>query len=246
MARHDLRVWERPIANQTYVVGCDPAHGLERGDDSVIQVIRMETGVQVCEEQVKIDPIALGEKCFEVGTWYNNALVAIENNQDGGANRTLFNCGYRNCYFQQSNNGKPYDEATPKLGYNCNVRTRPHLVAQGRKAMLEAVVVPQSSGLIAQFEIFAHNGSRFEAVSGGHDDLVMAWLLAIEMFYVQLIIDETKDNNLLPMVDGDVIPEIGEEDIDVQNVPRSVRLTEQALSRQEEFADYPSVMESLF
>ena len=112
--------------------------------------------------------------------------------------------------------------------------------------MLEAVVVPQSSGLIAQFEIFAHNGSRFEAVSGGHDDLVMAWLLAIEMFYVQLIIDETKDNNLLPMVDGDVIPEIGEEDIDVQNVPRSVRLTEQALSRQEEFADYPSVMESLF
>ena len=68
MARHDLRVWERPIANQTYVVGCDPAHGLERGDDSVIQVIRMETGVQVCEVQGKIDPIALGEKCYEVGT----------------------------------------------------------------------------------------------------------------------------------------------------------------------------------
>ena len=92
MARHDLRVWEKPIANQTYVLGCDPAHGLERGDDSVIQVIRMETGVQVCEVQGKIDPIALGEKCYEIGTWYNNALVAIENNQDGGANRTLFNC----------------------------------------------------------------------------------------------------------------------------------------------------------
>ena len=126
------------------------------------------------------------------------------------------------------------------------MRTRPHLVAQGRKAMMDRAVVPQSSSLIAQFEIFAHNGSRFEAVSGGHDDLVMAWLLAIEMFYVQLKIAETKDNNLLPMVDGEFIPDVGEEDIDVQQLPRSVRLTEQALARQEETVEYPSVMESLF
>ena len=83
-------------------------------------------------------------------------------------------------------------------------------------------------------------------MSGGHDDLVMAWLLAIEMFYVQLKIAETKDNNLLPMVDGEFIPDVGEEDIDVQQLPRSVRLTEQALARQEETVEYPSVMESLF
>ena len=48
------------------------------------------------------------------------------------------------------------------------------------------------------------------------------------------------------MVDGELIPDIGEEDLDVQHVPRSIRLTEQALARQEEVADYPSVMESLF
>tara|TARA_R100001594_G_scaffold2132_3_gene8685 strand:- start:2975 stop:3712 length:738 start_codon:yes stop_codon:yes gene_type:complete len=242
----DVRVWEEPIPEQTYVIGCDPAQGLAKGDDSVIQVIRMHTGDQVCEVQGKIDPIELGELCYTVGTWYNNALVGIENNQDGGCNRTLFNCGYRNIYFQQTNSGKPFDEASPKLGYHCNVRTRPHLVAQGRHHMQEGNVIPRSSALIAQFEIFAYNGTRFQAVSGGHDDLVMAWLLAIEMFVVQLAVDETKYNVLLPTVDGESIPEIGEEDIDVARIPREQRLTEQALGRQEEWMEYPSVMESLF
>ena len=66
------------------------------------------------------------------------------------------------------------------------------------------------------------------------------------MFVVQLAVDETKYNVLLPTVDGESIPEIGEEDIDVARIPREQRLTEQALRRQEEWIEYPSVMESLF
>ena len=43
---YDLRIWEKPIPSETYVIGGDPAEGLEHGDDSVLEVIVGSTGEQ--------------------------------------------------------------------------------------------------------------------------------------------------------------------------------------------------------
>lgn len=226
----EQRIWEAPIANEIYVIGGDVAEGVERGDDSVLEGIKMSTGEQVFEIQGKIDPLTFGEISYQYGMWYNQALVGIENNKDGGANAMLHKLGYSNVYFQKNNTGEAYDKQTAKLGFNTNLKTRHEIIANGRKFMEDNSVTVRSQNLIAQFEIFALNpaGTKFEALSGGHDDLVMAWLIACEMFRTQLLIEESKNTVLLPYVDGHPF----DPDDHKKDKTREERLIEQSLKRQ--------------
>lgn len=226
---YDLRVWQNPLPNSTYVVGGDPAEGLAHGDDAVLEVICCETGEQVCELQGKVDPISFGELSYMLGTWYNHALVGLENNKDGGANQTLFNLGYRHIYFQQTQTGKPYRDATQKLGWNTNLRTRPILVAQARRYIEDESVKIRSRPLLSQFETFALEGTKFQAIRGGHDDLVMAYLIAIEMMRVQLMVYEMKSNSLNPIINGEEL--LDPDDLWGEEMPRSDRLISQIVSR---------------
>tara|TARA_E500000331_G_scaffold278313_1_gene271212 strand:+ start:172 stop:903 length:732 start_codon:yes stop_codon:yes gene_type:complete len=226
----EQRVWEQPIPNEVYVIGGDVAEGVERGDDSVLEGIKMSTGEQVFEVQGKIDPLTFGEISYQYGTWYNNALLGIENNKDGGANGMLHKLGYSNVYFQKNNTGEAFDKQTAKLGFNTNLKTRHEIIANGRKFMEDGSVTVRSQHLLSQFEIFALNsaGTKFEALSGGHDDLVMAWLIACEMFRTQLLIEESKDTVLLPYIDGEPFdPDLSEE-----SLTREERIIERALKQQ--------------
>ena len=226
----EQRVWEQHIPNEVYVIGGDVAEGVERGDDSVLEGIKMSTGEQVFEVQGKIDPLTFGEISYQYGTWYNNALLGIENNKDGGANGMLHKLGYSNVYFQKNNTGEAFDKQTAKLGFNTNLKTRHEIIANGRKFMEDGSVTVRSQHLLSQFEIFALNsaGTKFEALSGGHDDLVMAWLIACEMFRTQLLIEESKDAVLLPYIDGEPFdPDLSEE-----NLTREERIIERALKQQ--------------
>ena len=226
----EQRVWEEPIPNEVYVIGGDVAEGVERGDDSVLEGIKMSTGEQVFEVQGKIDPLTFGEVSYQYGMWYNKALLGIENNKDGGANGMLHKLGYPNVYFQKNNTGEAYDKQTAKLGFNTNLKTRHEIISNGRKFMEDGSVTVRSQHLISQFEIFALNsaGTKFEALTGGHDDLVMAWLIACEMCRSQLLIDDSKNNVLLPYIDGEPF----DPDLHDKEQTREERLIEQSLKRQ--------------
>lgn len=224
-SRFDLRIWEEPVKGELYGLGADPSEGLQHGDDATGQVIRVSTGDQVAELQGKIEPFALAEHLFAIGTWYNEALIGIENNRDGGANRALFEMGYKNIYFEMKEIGLPYQKPTAKLGYNMNARTRAMLVAQARKFMMDASVNVRSLQLVSQFETFALESEKFQAITNAMDDLVMGWMIACEMFRLQLLRMEVSRNDLNPMWNGEEITEHGEEDFEIiDNQKRSDRL----------------------
>lgn len=78
-----LSVWEEPLAGAEYVMGGDPAGGLQDGDDSVLSVWRVDKKarhwpLQVAELAVKEDPITFAYSATILGTWYNKALLAME------------------------------------------------------------------------------------------------------------------------------------------------------------------------
>ena len=225
MPAFSQRFWEYPLPGEVYAIGGDPSEGLSHGDDSVAQCIRCSTGEQVAELQGKIEPFAFGEHLFTMGTYYNNALIGIENNRDGGANKILFELGYTNIYFEMKEVGLPYQKPTAKLGYNMNSRTRAMLVAQARKYQDEGTSHMNSLQLVSQFETFALESDKFQAIMNAHDDLVMAWLIANEMMRVQLLRVEVRGNKLNPLWNGEEITEPGTEDFDVlEHQSRSQRL----------------------
>ncbi|MEW6750808.1 MAG: hypothetical protein AB1505_07500 [Candidatus Latescibacterota bacterium] len=222
---YELRVWERPSPGGPYAIGGDPAEGLPEGDDSVLEVLDCRQGLQVAELQGKLDPFTLGELAWMLGTLYNHALVALESTKDGGANPKLFELGYRRIYYEMADRGKAWDEATARLGLYMNLRSRHRLTAQARKWMAGGSVRPRSVQLLDQCNTFVLRDTKYQAIPGGHDDLVMAWVIAIEMMRVQLLADGVGAQGLAPLVNGQPVEPRGAEDLDVaEQRPRSERL----------------------
>lgn len=206
---YNLTVFEEPIPGATYAIGGDPAEGLERGDDSVLEGINCDSGEHAFELYGKIEPVAFGEHAFKLGTWYNNALIGVENNIDNTANRVLHTLGYSNIYREQREVGRAYRSPTDKLGWNTNLRTRPQLIAMGRKWMSDGSAICRSTKLTNQFKNFALHGKKFQGLPGSHDDFVMAWLIAIEMVNFQLEMMQAHENKLVPLAHGQPIRQGG-------------------------------------
>lgn len=222
----NIRVWADPIPGEVYAIGGDPAEGLQHGDDSVYEVFHCGSGEQVCEVQGKIPPDDFADLGYELGTWYNHALIGIENNKDGGANRILAGLGYRNLYFDMADRGKPYLDPTQRLGINMNSRRRSELVTHSRAMLGDRSMILHSSKLIGQMEAFVLHGVKFQAITGAHDDLVMAMLIAGGMMMFQLSVSHRKASPLPSYVDGEAI---GEE---VETPPIVERVTKQWQTRQ--------------
>ena len=210
---HTIRILEKPTETGVYAIGGDPAEGLERGDDSVLEVVNCKTGVQAAEVQGKIEPVMYGELAFMLGTYYNNALVGIESNKDLTPVKVLFGLKYPNTYMEMAEKGRAYRSATDRLGWQTNLRTRPQLIAQGRTFMADGSVTCKSRTLVSQFKSFALHMGKFQGLPGSHDDLVMAWLIAIEMMKLTLMREDMKTRTLYPLVDGNPV-EVTMEDVD--------------------------------
>jgi len=243
---YDLRIWSKPIPSESYVIGGDPAEGLEHGDDSVLEVLSGSTGEQVAELQGKVDPFTFGELAVMLGTYYNNALIGIENNKDGGANRVLHEMGYTNIYFEQKDMGEPYDKHTIKLGINTNIRNRHRLISQARRWMEDRSAIPVSKHLVGQFETFVLRSTKFEAIPGGHDDLVMAWVIAIEMLRVHLVMDEAKHTELKPLWNGVEVGDGFGDEFDAEPANIIDKHVEQARRKElDERPDYAATVEAM-
>ncbi len=236
-----FRVWDKPRAGKVYAIGGDPAEGLDHGDDSVLQVIDCNNGWQVAEIQGKIDPFEFAEQAYTLGTWYNNALVGIESNKDGGANRLLDKLQYPNIYKYIKDDGRSYDSFTEQLGININVSNRHKLVAQARHMMEDDIVRTSSKELVAQFEIFVLRNMKFQAIPGGHDDLVMAWVIACEMMKVACERMASTNRELEPLWEGRSLGD-DVEDTDVGIIDKHVT---QARSKQIPEHTYSSTNDSL-
>jgi hypothetical protein len=190
---YEFRLWEPPEEGVLYGIGVDPSEGLLYGDDSVIEVGNCKTGHQVAEIQGKIHPFDLAELVHTVGTWYNDALVGIENNKDGGCNAKLLEMGYENVYFLAEDKGKGYQQAMPKVGINMSGKRRSELIAQARRWIQEERIYLVSEDLVAQMEVYALHNGKFQAPKGAHDDLVMGMLIMTEMMRCQVEMEEVME-----------------------------------------------------
>ena len=94
----DLRIWERPHPDHTYVIGADPARGLISGDYSCAQVFDRQTGNQVAQWHGKCEADLFGTYCAAIGEYYNWAYVAIEANHSTSAIDTMRRLGYPNMH----------------------------------------------------------------------------------------------------------------------------------------------------
>ena len=106
----DVTIYEDRFPGYPYVIGVDPS-SIHGEDFNIAQVIRHDgkcrKQVAVFEKQ-NMDPDELGIYMYCLGTYYNTALIAVENNRGQSTNKTLAKCGYRKIFVGQDQQG--YEE----------------------------------------------------------------------------------------------------------------------------------------
>lgn len=172
-------VWKEPVDGHEYIIGADAAEGqAENNDNSCFQIIDTSTLEQVAEFYSNIIvPHEFAQVLHEVGIYYNNALMVVENMGPGGAvlsnlQHTLF---YENLHFEntKSSNLKP--------GIKIGQVSRALYLESLQNRLLNQTVRINSMRFVMELQTFEYNPvtRKAEAQKGKHDDAIMSMCIAL-------------------------------------------------------------------
>lgn len=186
--RGPLRVWEVPENGRRYVIGADVAEGLEHGDFSVAQVIDAKSRNLVACYHARVDADLFGsDVLFNLGRWYNQALVGVENNNHGlTTNKALQRVLYQPLYRQRAVNRAGSPQATEVLGWRTNSITKPIAIDELNRALRDGELYVHDADTHAELRTFVREGDG-KMHGSPHDDRVMSLAIAVQMLkYVYL------------------------------------------------------------
>ena len=179
---------ERGIKEMGYIIGADSSAGAPGGSYSAAVVL--DDLWRVCATfQGRLEPHAFAGILKQMGTWYNNAELAIERNFTGYAVLTSLAGGtnlesvgvkpiYSNLYRQRDFlTGK----VTPKLGWWTNEQTKNHMhtVLKDRLPQLKV----WDANLVRQMRGYRY--IKMKPVAQTFDDLVIALMIACSVRKVE-------------------------------------------------------------
>jgi hypothetical protein len=187
--RGTLTLWSEPKRGRAYAMGADVGHGFQGGDPSCAIVVDAETCEEVAclyanpgapDHQV-ISAKDFGRMCVALGQLFNNAwfLPEIE-----GPGLAALNAA-RDLHYPAIGRRESYDKVgqkqVEKLGWSTNHVTRPYLFAEIREHLaLEDGAQFHDQRLADELmSIFLDAQNEECHPSGGHDDMVFAWGIAL-------------------------------------------------------------------
>jgi hypothetical protein len=175
----EMLVWETPRLGQTYALGVDVSMGYSGGDFSCVQIVRMQGMEQVAEWHGLVDPILLAPVLDQIGTWYNEAVVAIETEGPGLSTQRALLESYANLYrWRTIDSLKEFQ--SPKLGWSTNINTKPLMIRFSDYWIKTGRCILHGAELLSELKTFVRKGyQNAGAANGCWDDRVMAWMIAV-------------------------------------------------------------------
>lgn len=180
-----LKIWDMPEKGEEYVIGADAAEGLEGGDFSVADVIRVKDMKTVARFRSQlVDPDQFAHMLDKLGRFYNYALIGPEINNHGLAVvqrlRDLF---YSNLYKREKGLDEVFETSTTKFGWKTTTITKPLAIDYLAEAIREGLVKDEDIVFIEEaFSYVRDEKGRTNAEEGTHDDTVMAKAIALQLW----------------------------------------------------------------
>jgi hypothetical protein len=185
----NIWIWEEPQVAGNYLISCDVSRG-DAQDYSAFHVIRLDSYPlqQVCEYKGKIRPDQLGILLVAISQFYNNAMIAPENNS-GWSGQTIMKiqeAGYPYLFYSRRGRSRerdhmpvdPYyaqDRGDFLAGYSVTSGNRLEMLSKMEQYVRMGDIVIHSTRTLEEFKTFIVNdANRPEAMRGYSDDLVMA------------------------------------------------------------------------
>jgi hypothetical protein len=176
-----LRIYEEPKAGmESNVIGADVAEGLEKGDDSAVVVLGIESNNTLAVyNSNKTDPDQFALFLNMLGKYYRHSFIGVERNSIGFSVVSDLVKSYPNdnLYFNYRLDEKKQIK-TKKFGWITDERTRHLILSYLKQEVREASTDLRDKILIQQCMKFVMNDGKPQAAEGEKDDLVMARAIA--------------------------------------------------------------------
>jgi hypothetical protein len=183
-----LKIWEKPIPGEQYAGGVDGAEGIENHDFSVCTIYNRRTKKQVAELSGHIPTDEFAHLLFDLGRFYNYAVLNIEMNSIGESilNYLVKQAHYPNVFRQMR-----YDERSSKkikkLGWKTTNESKRIILDAMEQQLRDKEMFPLSQTLFAEMKTFMLERTdfgtyKFKASGNNHDDHVMAHALTAIIF----------------------------------------------------------------
>lgn len=175
-----LEVWSKPKSD--HYIGADVAKGLATGDASAAPVFDNNYTLNALWHG-RIDPDLFAGQLEMLGTWYREALIAVEENNHGLSVLSKLKQDYYNLYYRTSHN-KLTDETKRELGWYTSEQTKKLAIDNLARLIREKKIGVKSKRFIQECMTYIRedNGST-NAQVGSHDDIVMG--AAIILFVME-------------------------------------------------------------
>ena len=173
-------IWREPIDGQEYIIGVDSAEGIgDGGDNSCLQIINQNTLEQVAEFYSNNIPTHdFAQITKEIASFYNKALIVVEDMSTGGAvlNSLLHEYYYDNLFY-----GNAHTSKNPKPGVKITTQNRPIILQSFQQKIYNESLKINSIRLVNELKTFEYNVTtkKAQAQRGKHDDAIMALALAL-------------------------------------------------------------------
>lgn len=179
-----LCLWEPPVEGHQYVIGIDAASGLMESDNSVAEIIDVDSGRQVGEYCGKIPPEELADDAVAMGWWFNCALLYPEINSIGVVAMKRIKQVW---LYPKLGREEKWDETglkTNKYGHFTNHDQKMILVSFMVYCVRNHFLAIASDALLSEMSTFVQSYSdggteTFEADANNKDDRVMGLALAL-------------------------------------------------------------------
>jgi hypothetical protein len=177
-----LSIWNLPQEGKYYTIGADVAEGLINGDYSVAIVLDDELNI-VARWYGHIDPDLFGKQLVLLAKLYNDAYLAVENNNHGGTTlKAIVNEEYYNLFYTKTYD-KINDVISKKLGWSTNEKTKRLMIDTLAEYVREKHLgIPDSLTISEMYCYVIDDKGRTNAQNGKHDDTVMAFAIALKAF----------------------------------------------------------------
>ena len=170
-----IRIWEKPVPGECYVIGADPAMGLEHSDRTAAIVRNARTWKHCATVVGHIAPREFAGILNDLAIRYNGATINPErnNNAFGVLNLLIDYFRYPNVYLHQTVVNTGGDD---QYGYPVSAMTKPNLVSQLRDMVASHEWLSWDKELLEEMRMLEEKDGKY---SGESDDLPSAELMCI-------------------------------------------------------------------
>ena len=179
-------IWKKPEVGHKYIMGVDVSRG-DGKDSSTIVILDFENLEQVAEFKHKLPPDMLAEIVYKYGNMYNAyTVVDITGGMGVATVLKLLEMEYKHLHYDDPKSRKlsekyaktVYKEGDKVPGFNVG-NTRLQMVSELEEHIRENKTIIRSQRMISELRTFVYKGGRPDHMEGYHDDIIMAYAMAI-------------------------------------------------------------------